>query len=99
MLKICIDFLFFFQSMDVNRTDYTFTSTTGSINTKFGKAIDCNGPQYVDTCPHFGKAIIDTRGTGLIIDPTVWTNIPLYICSVFLVEVLYFFFISIISRK
>eukprot|EP00105_Crassostrea_gigas_P005819 XP_011419543.1 PREDICTED: A disintegrin and metalloproteinase with thrombospondin motifs 20-like [Crassostrea gigas] len=57
--------------MEVEGTDYTFTSMTGSPTIKYGEAADCNGEYFRDPCPHFGHAIIDTRGTGLIVDPTV----------------------------
>lgn len=57
--------------MIVNETDYTFTST-GSSQRKFGKIKDCNGRHFINPCPHFSKATIDTSGTGLIIDPRVW---------------------------
>lgn len=77
--------------MEENGTDYTFSLMTVSNNIAFGKAIDCNGPQYVDTCVHFGKTTIDTRGSGLIIDPTVLTHFSLRICSLFLVVVRYVF--------
>lgn len=59
------------QDMEVEGTDYTFTSVTGSPTIKYGEAADCNGEYFRDPCPHFGHAIIDTRGTGLIVDPTV----------------------------
>ncbi|XP_011419543.3 A disintegrin and metalloproteinase with thrombospondin motifs 20 [Magallana gigas] len=59
------------EDMEVEGTDYTFTSVTGSPTIKYGEAADCNGEYFRDPCPHFGHAIIDTRGTGLIVDPTV----------------------------
>uniref|UniRef100_K1QDX1 Uncharacterized protein n=1 Tax=Magallana gigas TaxID=29159 RepID=K1QDX1_MAGGI len=58
-------------SMVVNGTDYTFTSLTGSKPIQYGYARDCNGEHFRNPCPHFGTATIDTRGTGLIVDPTV----------------------------
>uniref|UniRef100_A0A8W8M2S0 GON domain-containing protein n=2 Tax=Magallana gigas TaxID=29159 RepID=A0A8W8M2S0_MAGGI len=57
--------------MVVNESDFTFTSQTGSKPMQYGYAFDCNGGQLGDHCPHFGTATIDTRGTGLIVDPTV----------------------------
>ncbi|XP_052676364.1 A disintegrin and metalloproteinase with thrombospondin motifs 9-like [Crassostrea angulata] len=59
------------ESMVVNGTDYTFTSLTGSKQMQYGYASDCNGEHFRNPCPHFGTATIDTRGTGLIVDPTV----------------------------
>eukprot|EP00105_Crassostrea_gigas_P014645 XP_011431372.1 PREDICTED: uncharacterized protein LOC105331040 [Crassostrea gigas] len=59
------------ESMVVNGTDYTFTSLTGSEPIQYGNALDCNGEHFKDPCPHFGTATIDTRGTGLIVDPTI----------------------------
>ncbi|XP_052678216.1 uncharacterized protein LOC128159195 [Crassostrea angulata] len=59
------------ESMTVNGTDYTFTSLTGSVPMQYGYAHDCNGEHTRDPCPHFGTATIDTRGTGLIVDPTI----------------------------
>lgn len=61
--------------MMVNESDFTFTSQTGSEPMQYGYADDCNGGQFRDPCPHFGSATIDTRGTGLIVDPTVLMNI------------------------
>ncbi|XP_052680904.1 uncharacterized protein LOC128161629 [Crassostrea angulata] len=58
------------ENMIVNETDYTFTST-GSSQRKFGKIKDCNGRHFINPCPHFSKATIDTSGTGLIIDPKI----------------------------
>lgn len=57
--------------MEVEGTDYTFTSLSGSPTIKYGETSDCNGEHFRDPCPHFGHATIDTRGTGLIVDPTV----------------------------
>ncbi|XP_052679861.1 uncharacterized protein LOC128160565 [Crassostrea angulata] len=59
------------ESMVVNGTDYTFTSLTGSKPIQYGYARDCNGEHFRNPCPHFGTATIDTRGTGLIVDPTI----------------------------
>lgn len=58
------------EDMVVNGTDYTFTSVTGSPTMKYGESHDCNGISSRDPCPHFGNATIDTRGTGLIVDPS-----------------------------
>lgn len=57
--------------MVVNGTDYTFTSVTGSPTIKYGESTDCNGQYDLNPCPHFGHAVIDTRGTGLIVDPSI----------------------------
>lgn len=57
------------EDMVVNGTDYTFTSVTGSPTIKYGESKDCNGQYYLNPCPHFGHAVIDTRETGLIVDP------------------------------
>ncbi|XP_011419542.3 A disintegrin and metalloproteinase with thrombospondin motifs 9 [Magallana gigas] len=59
------------EDMVVNGTDYTFTSVTGSPTIKYGESTDCNGQYYLNPCPHFGHAVIDTRGTGLIVDPSI----------------------------
>lgn len=58
--------------MVVNGTDRTFTSLTGSKPILYGYAHDCNGRSFRDPCPHFGTVtiMIDTRETGLIVDPT-----------------------------
>lgn len=63
---------FCLQSMTVNGTDYTFTSLTGSVPMQYGYAHDCNGEHFRNPCPHFGTVtiMIDTRETGLIVDPT-----------------------------
>ncbi|XP_052680596.1 uncharacterized protein LOC128161359 isoform X2 [Crassostrea angulata] len=66
-LKVKIDI----ESMVVNGSDYTFTLLTGSNPIQYGHARDCNGEHFRKPCPHFGTATIDTRGTGLIVDPTV----------------------------
>lgn len=65
MRNVCL------QTMVVNGTDSTFTSLTGSKPVQYGYAHDCNGESFRDHCSHFGTATIDTRGTGLIVDPTV----------------------------
>lgn len=57
--------------MKINKTNYTFTSTTKSINTKFKKTINYNKPQYINTYPHFKKTIINTKKNKLIINPTI----------------------------
>lgn len=57
--------------MEVNGTDYTFTNISGSPTICYGEATDCNGESFLNPCLHFGNATIDTRGTGLIIHPTV----------------------------
>lgn len=61
-----------YQNMVVNRTDNTFTSLTGSKPVQYGYAYDCNGRSFSDPCIHFGTVtiMIDTRETGLIVDPT-----------------------------
>lgn len=59
------------EDMLINRTDLTFTTTTGSYKFAYGGTADCNGEDIINTCHHFGKAIINTRGTGLIVDPTL----------------------------
>lgn len=69
--------------MVVNGTDYTFTSVTGSPTIKYGESTDCNGQYYLNPCPHFGHAVIDTRGTGLIVDPSVRSSFIL-ICLNFI---------------
>lgn len=64
----------FSQNMKVNESDFTFTSQTGSDPVQCGYADDCNGGHSLNPCPHFGTAIIDTRGTELVVDPTVCSN-------------------------
>lgn len=59
------------EDMEVNGTDYTFTNISGSPTISYGEATDCNGQKIWNPCPHFGNATIDTRGTGLIIHPTI----------------------------
>lgn len=69
------------QNMEVKRFDYTFTLLTGSSNyIPFGNSHDCNGEHFKNPCPHFGTATIDTRGTGLIVDPSVWSNFEYFLC-------------------
>lgn len=63
------------QDMEVVGGDYTFTSVTGSPTIGYGESDDCNGPYRLDPCPHFGHAVIDTRGTGLIVDPNVRSRV------------------------
>lgn len=76
-----INSVFVLQDMVVNGTDYTFTSVTGSPTMKYGESQDCNGISSRDPCPHFGNATIDTRGTGLIVDPSVRSSFIL-ICLI-----------------
>jgi hypothetical protein len=58
--------------MTIKGSDYTFAQRTGNINLEFGEAYDCNGMVHLNPhCPHFGNAIINTRGTGIILDPNV----------------------------
>lgn len=58
--------------MVVNGTDSTITSLTGSKPIQYGYAYECNGRSFRDPCPPFGTVtiMIDTRETGLIVDPT-----------------------------
>ena len=56
--------------MEINGTDYTFASHSGSP-LKYGHTTDCNGGASKNPCPRFGNATIDTGGTGLIFDPSV----------------------------
>lgn len=56
----------FSQNMKVN--------DPGSDPVQCGYADDCNGGHSLNPCPHFGTAIIDTRGTELVVDPTVCSN-------------------------
>lgn len=60
------------QNMVVNGTNNTFISLTGSKSIQYGYARDCNGRSFRDPCHHFGTVtiMIDTRETGLIVDPT-----------------------------
>ncbi|XP_048751211.2 A disintegrin and metalloproteinase with thrombospondin motifs 9-like [Ostrea edulis] len=59
------------QNMDVNGTDYTFALLTGLVTVPFGHSRDCNGERHMQSCPHYGSATINTRGTGLRIDLTL----------------------------
>lgn len=65
--------------MEIDGSDYTFASLTGSPTLPYGFTYDCNGAASKNPCPHFGSATINTRGTGLILDPTVRSQINLYI--------------------
>lgn len=65
--------------MEVVGGDYTFTSVTGSPTIGYGESDDCNGPYRLNPCPHFGHAVIDTRGTGLIVDPNVRSRVLIYV--------------------
>ncbi|XP_062578431.1 A disintegrin and metalloproteinase with thrombospondin motifs 9-like [Saccostrea cucullata] len=59
--------------MSVNGTDYTFAVRTGNFSLSFGQTSDCAGEiNFVrKTCPRFSGAKINTRGTGMIVDPTI----------------------------
>ena len=65
--------------MEIDGSDYTFALLTGSPTLSYGFTYDCNGVASKNPCPHFGSATINTRGTGLILDPTVRSQINLYI--------------------
>ncbi|XP_061194716.1 uncharacterized protein LOC133202859 [Saccostrea echinata] len=57
--------------MEIDGNDYQFTSLTGSPTVEYGQSTDCNGESFRNPCPRFSEAVIDTRGTGLIVDPTI----------------------------
>lgn len=65
--------------MDVNGTDYTFALLTGLVTVPFGHSRDCNGERHMQSCPHYGSATINTRGTGLRIDLTVRISLYTYV--------------------
>ncbi|XP_048755486.2 A disintegrin and metalloproteinase with thrombospondin motifs 9-like [Ostrea edulis] len=61
------------QKMTINGADYTFAVRTGKFKLEFGQAMDCNGASSFSSCPHFGDAMINTLGTGIILDgSTAW---------------------------
>lgn len=60
-----------FQDMVIHGTDLTFATMTGTYTFAYGETADCNGEDIKNTCHHFGNVIINTKGTGLIVDPTV----------------------------
>ncbi|XP_062568442.1 A disintegrin and metalloproteinase with thrombospondin motifs 9-like isoform X2 [Saccostrea cucullata] len=68
-LKVAINI----KDMSVNGTDYTFAVRTGNFSLPFGQTTDCAGEiNFVrKTCPRFSGAKINTRGTGMIFDPTI----------------------------
>ncbi|XP_062583805.1 uncharacterized protein LOC134245540 [Saccostrea cucullata] len=59
------------QNMEINGNDYNFTLLTGSPTISYGETMDCNGESFQDPCPRFSQAVINTTGTGLIVDPTL----------------------------
>ncbi|XP_062584985.1 A disintegrin and metalloproteinase with thrombospondin motifs 9-like [Saccostrea cucullata] len=59
------------QNMEVNGLDYTFTLLTGTPTVPYGEIRDCNGEAFRNPCPHFANATINTKGTGLVIDPSL----------------------------
>ncbi|XP_048755582.2 A disintegrin and metalloproteinase with thrombospondin motifs 9-like [Ostrea edulis] len=56
------------QDMTVIGSDYTFAVRTGNFKLEFGEAQDCNGYSSMSGCHRFGNAVINTLGTGLILD-------------------------------
>ncbi|XP_056007344.1 A disintegrin and metalloproteinase with thrombospondin motifs 9-like isoform X2 [Ostrea edulis] len=56
------------QEMTVIGTDYTFAVLTGDFDLPFGTTADCGGESFRSNCPFFGNAVIDTRGTGMVLD-------------------------------
>ncbi|XP_062601054.1 A disintegrin and metalloproteinase with thrombospondin motifs 9-like [Saccostrea cucullata] len=62
--------------MEIYCNDYTFTSVTGSPTIEYGQSTDCNGESFRNPCPRFSEAVINSMGTGLIVDPTIkWGKI------------------------
>lgn len=61
--------------MTVIGTDYTFASLTGDFNLPFGTTADCAGESFRSNCPYFGNAVINSRGTGMILDQNVRLHI------------------------
>jgi hypothetical protein len=61
----------YLQDMTVIGTDYTFATRTGDFQLPFGRTADCGGEKFRSNCPYFGNAVINTQGTGLILDPNV----------------------------
>lgn len=61
--------------MTVNGSDYTFAVRTGDFNIVFGEATDCNGGSLQSNCPRFGNAVINTLGSGMILDRNVRLNV------------------------
>jgi hypothetical protein len=61
--------------MTINGSDYTFATRMGNVDLEFGEAHDCNGNAANPHCPHFGNAVINTLGTGLVLDKNVRFNI------------------------
>ncbi|XP_056007341.1 A disintegrin and metalloproteinase with thrombospondin motifs 9-like isoform X1 [Ostrea edulis] len=59
------------QDMTVIGTDYTFASLTGDFNLPFGTTADCAGESFRSNCPYFGNAVINSRGTGMILDQNI----------------------------
>ncbi|XP_062605231.1 uncharacterized protein LOC134267015, partial [Saccostrea cucullata] len=57
--------------MSVNGTDYTFAARTGKFSLSFGQTSDCAGEKSNKNCFRFSRAKINTRGTGMIFDPTI----------------------------
>lgn len=60
--------------MTVIGTDYTFAVLTGDFDLPFGTTADCGGESFRSNCPFFGNAVIDTRGTGMVLDKHVRSN-------------------------
>jgi hypothetical protein len=68
------------QDLSINRSDYTFAeSNTGNSILTFGAADDCNGGTSSSICPRFGKANINTLGTGLILNRNVRSTVDTFI--------------------
>ncbi|XP_061171906.1 A disintegrin and metalloproteinase with thrombospondin motifs 9-like [Saccostrea echinata] len=59
------------QNMEVNGMDYSFALLTGTPTISYGRIRDCNGESFRSPCPHFASATINTKGTGLVIDPSL----------------------------
>jgi hypothetical protein len=71
--------------MTINGLDYTFAARTGNFNLEFGEAYDCNGNVATPNCPHFGNVVINTLGTGLILDKNVkFNSFILKVCDVYM---------------
>ncbi|XP_061194718.1 A disintegrin and metalloproteinase with thrombospondin motifs 9-like [Saccostrea echinata] len=59
------------QTMEVNGLDFTSALLTGTPTISYGEIRDCNGKSFRSPCPHFASATINTKGTGLVIDPSL----------------------------
>ncbi|XP_062575922.1 A disintegrin and metalloproteinase with thrombospondin motifs 9-like isoform X2 [Saccostrea cucullata] len=66
-LKVAINI----EDMSVNGTDYTFAVPTGDFSLSFGQTADCAAEKSRKNCFRFSSAKINTRGTGMIFDPTI----------------------------